>query len=111
MLQRIVGPVQPSGGHTLSPYVEKFSAALAYRCAADEPALNRAGGQAFGRSPGGAPVAFELPLASSRIVFLPPFTGPDADRMEIARTLFQGLEEMAASLPPATPGWMRKEVS
>ena len=101
-------PVHPSGGYTFSPYVEKFGAALAYRCHADEAALARAGGQVFGRSTGGAAVAFELPLAPSRIVFLPPFTGPDADRMEIARTLFQGLEDMAASAPPAAPGWMRK---
>lgn len=63
----------------------------------------------FARSTGGEAAGFEMPLLAGSIVFVPPLTGGAEDRIEIAGTLFQCFERLAAAMPEQPSEWIRKQ--
>ena len=106
------GVLPEDGPHPFSPYVETFGPRLAYRAYVDEEAPGFADyARVFARSPGGAGVGVEFTLGEGRIILLPPLARFEAERTELAQTLFECLERWQDRLSPQTPEWMRKEVS
>jgi hypothetical protein len=99
--------------HAFAPFVERLAKQINYRAHADEeaPAFKEQG-RAFARSSGGSAVAFELPYAGGRLVFLPALYKPETIRTQVAEVLVEGLRawdaEDAGERPPE---WIRKEVT
>lgn len=71
--------------HPFAPYIEEFGVKLAFRAYLregedDSPAAPRI----FARSPGGAAVAFDLPVRAGRVILLPPHGSLDQSRERTA---------------------------
>ena len=80
--------------HPFAAYVAMFGSRMAYRAhAAESPAGARAL-RIFGRSSGGAAVAFDVRVSNGRMVFLPPLTNAEQDRIAVAGTLFESFERL-----------------
>lgn len=92
--------------HPFAPYIATYGSKLRYRAYVAEgtPAA-----RVFGRSGGGLPVAFELPVLDGRGIFVPPLDIEGEDRTALADTLFQCFERLEAELPKRPPEWIRKE--
>ena len=101
-------PVEVSDpGHPFADYIALYGKRMAYRAHIAEEAGSET--RVFGRSSGGVAVAFDMALASGRIVLVPPLLVPEKDRTEIADTLFACFERLDAEQATDSPENFRKE--
>ncbi len=102
------GPVEVSDpGHSFADYIALYGRRMAYRTHIVEEAGS--GTRVFGRSSGGAAVAFEMALTGGRIIFVPPLQDPEKDRIEIADTLFACFERLEMEQAADRLDHIRKE--
>jgi hypothetical protein len=104
--------------HPFAPYCREFAAASRYRAHVEDSAISAAGGAVLARSAGGFAVAFDLPVATGTIVFIPPLLDPAKDRQQIAdafSSAFDAIEPTGQTTEQTTqtieaPDWIPKEV-
>jgi hypothetical protein len=88
-----------SGDHPFNTYLHEFAPALRYRAYVEEAALEAAGGKVLARSAGGVAVAFDLPVASGRLVVTPPLLDPSKDRQQVADAILTGFDAIPNTSP------------
>ena len=91
--------------HPFAAYVALYGPRMAYRAHAAEASALRI----FGMSSGGVAVAFDVRVGNGRIVFVPPLSNPQQDRITVAGTLSESFVAYEAEQAEQSPDSIGKE--
>ena len=95
--------------HPFAPYLAMYGSRMAYRVHAAESSAAAHAMRSFGISSGGVSVAFDVNVGNGRIVFVPPLSHPQQDRIAVAGTLFESFVRYEVDRGGESPDSISKE--